>query len=123
MATSPLSNHEVKINAEVLGLGPKFLLRISLQNTGKAAYFGSTLSFSFNPAYYCMGYSSDSLPSMPVPLLLPGPKQIFETEIKCIDVHGRADNVLVVVAPSEKVNTSVPLVSATIRMPNSEMWV
>ena len=113
----------MKINAEVLGLGPKFLLRISLQNTGKAAYFGSTLSFSFNPAYYCMGYSRDSLPSMPVPLLLPGPKQIFETEIKCIDVHGRADNVLVVVAPSEKVNTSVPLVSATIRMPNSEMWV
>ena len=123
VTSNPISNRDVKIDVEVNGLGPKFLLRITLFNSSNTPIFGSFINFTYNPAYYVMGYSRDSLPSMPVPILLPGPKQIFETEIKCIDETGRSDNILVIVSSPLKDKTATPLVSETVKMPFSELWM
>ena len=123
VSSNPISNRDVKIEVEVNGLGPKFLLRVSLRNTNNSPIFGCYINFSFNPSYYSMGYNRDSAPSVPVPVLLPGPKQIFETEIKCVHANGRGDSVLVIVSSPSTDNTATPLVSATVRMPFSELSI
>jgi len=119
--TNPVSTHNnVKISAQVLGLGPKFMLKIILQNTGLQPILGTVLSFSYNPDMYVMGYSRTSRQCIPVSILLPGPRHVVETEVRNTDAQGRASTILIVLSsPSQSVAS--PVVCATVRMPNSEL--
>ena len=49
--------------------------------------------FNYNSNYYNMGYSSTSRHSITIPMLLPGPKHIIETEILNIDPQGRSGSI------------------------------
>lgn len=109
----------MKINAQVIGLGPKFIVKVILQNTGPRPIYQSKLNISYDPNMYVMGYSRSSLQCCTIPVLLPGPKHIIETEIKSIDAQGRATSVLVILSPTSP--SATPIVSATVRMPVSEM--
>jgi len=85
----------VRIQVEVQGLGPKFLLTVTLQATGTTPVLQTRLIFTYNSEYYVMGHSPTSQHCINVPLLLPGPKQKFQTEILNTDPQGRAGQVVV----------------------------
>ena len=56
---------------QVQGLGPKFLLRVTLQNGGSTSLTQSRLVFSFDESQYQMGFEANSRQSIYVPVLLP----------------------------------------------------
>lgn len=107
----------VKMNVKVEGLGPKFMIQLTLQNTGVSPVLNSRMLFSFDDGLYCMGVTSQSIF---VPILLPGPKYTFETEIYNIDQLGRAGQVLVLMQSND--NSAVPILSASLLMPTSELF-
>lgn len=93
-SAATVGSNDVRIQAQVQGLGPKFLLRVTLQNSGSQPLMQSRLVFSFDPEQYMMGYDELSRPSVYVPILLPGPKIVVETTILSIDSMGRAGQIL-----------------------------
>jgi len=60
-------------------------------------------------------------PPLLVPLLLPGVQQTFEACILSIDPQGRAGQVLILLQPSAGSGSSIPFLSANVRMPASEL--
>jgi hypothetical protein len=108
---------------QVDGLGPKFLMKLTLQNTGTAPVVNSRLLFSFDENAYCMGYaaaasSSSASQCILVPMLIPGPRFTYEAEILNIDPAGRAGQVLVLMQGND--SSAVPILSASVLMPASE---
>ena len=85
----------VKLHVKVEGLGPKFLLKITLHNLGTYPILRAKLLFNFDAAYYSLGYSARSQQVLNVPVLLPGVKTTYETEVLCIDELGRGGNILI----------------------------
>mgnify|MGYP006086290279 CR=1 FL=1 len=47
---------EAKMSVKVEGLGPKFLMKVSLSNTGSRPIVNARLIFSYSADMYCMGY-------------------------------------------------------------------
>lgn len=122
MGATSIGSHDVRIQVQVHGLGPKFQLKLLLQNAGTHPIFQSRIVFSYDEELYRMGYDVNSQQCIMVPVLLPGPKQIFETQTMCIDPQGRAGQILVLlynVAASSTVS-SMPMLSASVRMPVAE---
>jgi len=116
------NGQEVRISAQVKGLGPRFLLCIYLQNVGHTPVMGLRLMFNYDSTLYSCGYgeeggSSGQKHSIPIPIILPGPKHVVEAEMLSIDPMGRAGQVLVLLGSS---SSSVPVLAATVRMPVSE---
>eukprot|EP00607_Mallomonas_marina_P007613 CAMPEP_0182419960 /NCGR_PEP_ID=MMETSP1167-20130531/4352_1 /TAXON_ID=2988 /ORGANISM="Mallomonas Sp, Strain CCMP3275" /LENGTH=517 /DNA_ID=CAMNT_0024595209 /DNA_START=56 /DNA_END=1609 /DNA_ORIENTATION=+ len=128
MGASPLGSPEVRLNVQVQGLGPRFALRISLQNAGTTPIIQSSIVFSFDPEVYAMGNQQHDgkavirgagQQSFLVPILLPGPKHILEAEVMCIDERGRAGQILLLLVGNR--SSCLPMLSATVRMPTSEL--
>jgi Bardet-Biedl syndrome 1 protein len=122
----PMNNsasEKLRIYIKVEGLGPNFLLKICLQNMGQSTVVRSKLLFAFDTSIYELGHGKpdDEAPrSVAVNILLPGLKHVVEVPIRCIrpDVQG---DVLVVLMSTKKEMGSLPLVSASVKMPLSEM--
>jgi hypothetical protein len=106
----------------VEGLGPKFVMKLTLQNTGTLPVLNSRLLFSFDDEMYCMGYAASSNASqcIMVPMLIPGPKLTFEAEVLNIDPLGRAGQILVLMQGND--SSAVPILSASVLMPTSELF-
>lgn len=122
MGATSIGSHDIRIQVQVHGLGPKFQLKLVLQNAGSHPIFQSRIVFSFDEELYRMGYDATSQQNIVVPILLPGPKQTVETQVKCIDPQGRAGQILVLmynVAASSSLST-MPMLSASVRMPVAE---
>jgi hypothetical protein len=56
---------------DVNSLGPKFLLKVSLQNAGSQPLLQSRLLFTFDPDLYVMGQDANSNQCINIPFLLP----------------------------------------------------
>jgi hypothetical protein len=54
----------------------------------------SRLVFSFDVDQYVMGFDANSQQSIFVPVLLPGPRVIFETQILSVDPMGRSGQIM-----------------------------
>ena len=103
----------VRMNAVVMGLGPTFKFKIEICNGGQTSLKELPLCVIFNPEIY-----ESNCPSETVPLLLPNVQISVEITLKNISENGAADDVRVVLLnPS----STVPLVSALVTMPISEM--
>jgi Bardet-Biedl syndrome 1 protein len=135
---------DIRISVQVQGLGPKFVLRVSLQNSGNHTFSALRVVFSFDVRAYSMGFDDKSQQSLYVPVLLPGPRLVLETQILCIDPIGRGGQILCLVyrdnahsnnllAPSSATSSSkekldvvaplvsaIPLLSAAVKMPPAE---
>ena len=99
------------MNVQVSGLGPKFILRIFLQNSGSSPLLGSKIIFSYDSSLYvvkCLGGANHTIV---VPILLPGPKHCFEAEVLCVDPQGRAGQIVILLssAPKSGVNRYIYL--------------
>jgi len=103
---------------QVMGIGPKFLIKISLQNSGNQPILNSKLLFIYDDELYAIGYSKRSVPVISVPILLPGPKHSVETEVMNIDPQGKAGQVVILMHQS---GSSLPKLSVTVKMPLSEL--
>lgn len=117
-----VGNNNIRCNISVQGLGPKFLLRISLQNSSAATILQSRLLFSFDPDHYVMGYDDKSSQSIVVPVLLPGVKHLVQTQVMCIDAGGRSAQILCLLyaCNGQVPGSTAPLLSASVKMPTSE---
>lgn len=106
-------NTQVRLNASVVGLGPIFKIKIELCNGGMEPLRHTTVCFALNTAVYNI-----EKPTFKVPILLPNIMNSFEVSLKNISPEGVADVVRVILMNP---NSSVPLVSAAITMPISEI--
>ena len=105
---------------QVQGLGPNFLMKVILQNAGSFPVIQSMLIFSFDSTLYIMGHKNTSKQVIQVPLLLTGPKHEIETEIQSIDPQGKSGQVLIYLY-NNTYSLSSPVISASIKMPVSEL--
>ncbi len=91
-----MSSTDVKLQAAVMGLGPQFILKLTLVNAGAQPLFQAIASLSFDNTCYAIGGSGqlrsgninvsgpdESKQCVVVPVLLPGVKHI--TEIKVVN--------------------------------------
>jgi len=115
------SNPRIRISVQVQGLGPNFTLKVWLQNTSQTTVTHSKLLLAFDADKYEMGHGKENGPTVqavPVQMLLPGPRHLVEVPLRCI-TEGAAGEVLVLLTSA--VSGSLPLVSASVKMPLSEM--
>lgn len=122
MGVTPLGSQDIRVQVQVQGLGPKFLIKMTLQNGSPQPITQSVLLFSFDPNLYVMGHEKSSQHMVPVPILLPGPKHLLETHVLCIDPQGRSGQISILLCngKEEAAVSSIPLLSASVRMPTSE---
>lgn len=111
---------EIRIQVQVQGLGPNFLIKVTLQNAGSIPVIQSLMIFSFDSALYVMGHKNTSKQVIQIPLLLTGPKHEIETEIQSIDPQGKSGQLLIYLYNSTY-SMSVPMISASVKMPVSEL--
>ena len=107
------SGSALRLTAQVQGLGPKFKIKLNLQNTGSKAVSDLAVAVNFNALLYRVKSAIFA-----VPLLVPGLVHRIDAELECIDENGTADVVRVYVCPMASV---VPILSAIVNMPQSEM--
>ena len=80
----------------------------------------SMLVFSFDSELYIMGHNNKSKQIIQIPLLLTGPKHDFETEIQSIDPQGKSGQLLIYIY-NNSYSVSAPIISASVKMPVSEL--
>ena len=103
----------LRLTAQVQGLGPRFKLKLNLQNTGTKAVCDMAVTFAYNAMLYRLKSSV-----VHVPLLVPGLLYCLNAELDCIDVAGGADAIRVFVCSTKSV---LPVLSAVVNMPVSEV--
>ena len=106
------SGSSLRLTAQVQGLGPRFKLKLNLQNTGSKAVCDMVVTFSYNAMLYRLKQSL-----VRVPLLVPGLLYRLDAELDCIDEQGGADSIRVFVCTTKSV---LPVLSAVVNMPVSE---
>uniref|UniRef100_A0A7S0XEZ2 Bardet-Biedl syndrome 1 N-terminal domain-containing protein n=1 Tax=Chromulina nebulosa TaxID=96789 RepID=A0A7S0XEZ2_9STRA len=120
MGATPLGSADIRIQVQVLGLGPSFVLKITLQNSGSQPLNQARMLFNFESELYMMGHNSKSKQCIALPSLLPGVKHIQEASILNIDPQGRSGNVLIIIHHPTS-SSSLPMLSASVKMPVSEL--
>jgi len=103
----------VRLNAHVMGLGPIFKIKVEVCNNGREPLYDMPLSCIYNPEIY-----KSEKPTLKIPLLLPNLTNVFEVSITNHHEEGVPDAVRIILVNPD---SSVPLVSAVINMPMSEL--
>lgn len=103
----------LRLNAQVMGLGPLFKLRIEVLNEGAKPLSGLPLSLVYNQQLYELPAGLVTLPA-----LLPGLPTRVELEVRSINPYGAAEPIRALVLNRK---SCLPLVSAMITMPPSEL--
>ena len=109
---SSSAGSSLRLTAQVQGLGPRFKLKLNLQNTGSKAVCDMVVTFAYNAMLYRLKSSL-----VRVPLLVPGLLYRLDAELECIDETGGADAIRIFVCSTKSV---LPVLSAVVNMPVSE---
>jgi len=107
------SGSSLRLTAQVQGLGPRFKVKLSLQNTGRKMVTDMAATFNYNPMLYRLKQSL-----FKIPLLVPGVMLRLDAELECIDENGGADAIRVFVCNGQ---SAMPVLSAVVNMPVSEV--
>jgi Bardet-Biedl syndrome 1 protein len=107
------SGSALRLTAQVQGLGPRFKIKLALQNTGSKAVQDLCVCLNYNALLYRVKAAVFN-----VPVLVPGLSHRIDAELECVDENGGADVVKVYVCP---VKSLVPILSALVNMPAAEM--
>jgi len=107
------SGSALRLTAQVQGLGPRFKIKLSLQNTGSKGVSDLAVALNYNSLLYKLKHAV-----VDVPLLVPGLVHRLDAELECIVEDGAADVVRVYVCQNKSL---VPILSAIVNMPQSEM--
>eukprot|EP00947_MAST-08B_sp_MAST-8B-sp1_P003262 g3262.t1 len=101
----------LRLNARVRGIGPRFQIKLDLQNTGSKVV---PITIGYYPKFYRVERSLLS-----IPLLVPGLLHTTNVDLECVEPTGAADVIRVYVCSSKSM---VPTISAVVNMPMSEVW-
>jgi hypothetical protein len=157
------SGSALRLTAQVQGLGPRFKIKLSLQNTGSKAVSDLSVALNYNAMIYRIKAALFGVPvrrarartesrdhaaprcgaahllllllispcatrrlaaHLPcatrrlTQLLVPGLIHRIDAELECVDENGSADVVRVFVCPPK---SAVPILSAIVTMPQSEL--
>lgn len=107
------SGSSLRLTAQVQGLGPAFKVKLSLQNTGRKVVTDMVATLTYNAMLYRLKQSL-----FKIPLLVPGVMLRLDAELECVDENGGADTIRVFVCSAK---SSMPILSAVVNMPMSEM--
>jgi Bardet-Biedl syndrome 1 protein len=107
------SNQSVRINARLMGFGPKFRIIIDAQNTGVKTMIQTPIMAMFNQEIY-------SIPSalQIIPLMIPGLLYHIVMDVNNIDQNGGADEICICLFD---MNSHVPIIAAVVKMPICEI--
>lgn len=110
---SATGNSTLRVEASVLGMGPLFKIKLNIKNTGPKSIADVPLTYFYNPAIY-----SIQKPLTKIPVLVPTLIYSYEVEVENIDPNGAADTIRVFICNNK---STVPAISATVKMPVSEL--
>ncbi|CAE8692133.1 unnamed protein product [Polarella glacialis] len=110
MSTSGGAN--VRLNAQVLGMGPQFKITLRVQNAGAHAVQNASVMCITNQKLYRL-----PKPCFYLPVLVPQQVYFLEVPVTCLNENGGTDSIRVFLC-SDKSN--VPIISALVNMPISE---
>merc|ERR1712217_955751 len=103
---------QVRLNAQVIGMGPQFKIVVRVHNAGVHALYDVPMMATTNPSLYRL-----SKPCCHLPILVPQQIYIVETPITCSNENGGTDSVRIFLCSQ---NSNVPIISAIVNMPISE---
>merc|ERR1719471_1564606 len=102
----------VRLNAQVVGMGPQFKVVVRVQNAGNNAVYDIPLMCTTNPNLYRM-----PKPCFYLPILVPQQVYLVEIPVTCTNENGGTDCVRMFLCSQ---SSSVPIISAIVNMPISE---
>lgn len=103
---------QVRINAQVLGMGPQFKILVRIQNAGSTSLNDVPVHCTTNPNLYRI-----PKPCFFLPILVPQQVYLLEVPVACINENGGTASVRIFLASQ---HSHVPLISAVVQMPISE---
>jgi Bardet-Biedl syndrome 1 protein len=103
----------VRLIARVLGMGPSFRLQLQVSNAGSRVVADLALVVTSDPDRYRIAQ-----PLLMLPLLVPSLTYNVDTDVVCVDPTQVPDSVRVYATLG---SSSVPLITAVVNMPMSEM--
>lgn len=109
---SSLGGAQVRLNAQVVGMGPQFKIVARVQNAGVHALYDVPLMCTTNPGLYRM-----PKPCFHMPVLVPQQEYIVEIPVTCVNENGGTDFVRVFLCSK---TANLPIISAIVNMPISE---
>merc|ERR1719382_1989672 len=109
---SSAGGHQVRLNANVVGMGPQFKLVVRVQNAGANALYDVPLMCTTNPNLYLT-----PKPCYYLPILVPQQVYLVEIPVTCVNENGGTDCVRIFLVAQ---HTNVPIISAIVNMPISE---
>ena len=107
------SNQSVRINARLMGFGPKFRIVIDAQNTGVTTMLQIPIVAIFNQEMYKI-----PLALQIIPLMIPGLLYHIVMDITNVDQNGGADEICICLC---EMNAYVPMIAAIVKMPICEI--
>merc|ERR1719195_1331854 len=103
---------QVRLNAEVVGVGPQFKVIVRVQNAGVHALYDVPLMCTTNPSLYRV-----PKPCFYLPILVPQQVYLVEIPVTCVNENGGTDCVRMFLCNQ---TSNVPIISAIVNMPISE---
>eukprot|EP00429_Kryptoperidinium_foliaceum_P108028 CAMPEP_0176306684 /NCGR_PEP_ID=MMETSP0121_2-20121125/63624_1 /TAXON_ID=160619 /ORGANISM="Kryptoperidinium foliaceum, Strain CCMP 1326" /LENGTH=582 /DNA_ID=CAMNT_0017648431 /DNA_START=18 /DNA_END=1764 /DNA_ORIENTATION=+ len=103
---------QVRLNAQVLGMGPQFKIVVRIQNAGIHALYDIPLMCTTNPNLYRI-----PRPCFYLPILVPQQSYIVEVPVTCTDAMAGTDSVRIFLCNR---SSNMPIISAIVNMPISE---
>lgn len=107
------SNQSVRINARLMGFGPKFRIVIDAQNTGVKTMIQTPIVAIFNQDIYAISKALQI-----IPLMVPGLLYHIVMDVNNIDQNGGADEICICLCD---MNSRVPIIAAVVKMPICEI--
>ncbi|KNC56413.1 bardet-Biedl syndrome 1 protein [Thecamonas trahens ATCC 50062] len=111
---APQVTLSLRLLAQIVGLGPSFLVKITVTNSSPSAASGLSVVIGHNPEVYSMPRSI-----LPLPLLVPGVPYVLALQLKCL-VEGASDAITALVVNS---GSDVPLISYKLQVPVAEVML
>jgi len=111
---SSMGGAQVRLNAQVVGMGPQFKIVARIQNAGVHAIYNLPLMCTTSPALYRL-----PKPCYYLPVLVPQQVYIVEIPITCINENGGTDCVRMFLCNTRE-SSNIPVISAIVNMPISE---
>ncbi|OQS01252.1 bardet-Biedl syndrome 1 family protein [Achlya hypogyna] len=105
----------IRLNAKVQGIGPLFKVQLQLQNSGAKFAADVPIVLHYDHGLYRIRQSL-----LQIPLLLPGVQYAYTIDVENISDTGAADSIYIFVCGKD---SCVPLVSAVVNMPLSDIVV